>query len=51
MSGEWKQCKWGDLATLEYGRSLRGYENASGQFPVYGTNGLSRNFFITDRLV
>jgi type I restriction enzyme S subunit len=40
MSGEWKRCKWGDLATLEYGRSLRGYENAAGQFPVYGTNGL-----------
>jgi len=40
MASEWKQRKWEDLATLEYGKSLRGYENGSGQFPVYGTNGL-----------
>lgn len=31
--------KWGDIATLEYGRSLRDYRNDSGAFPVYGTNG------------
>lgn len=36
----WKFTRWGDLATLEYGKSLREYENTSGDFPVYGTNGL-----------
>ncbi len=39
MAGEWRECDWGDIATLEYGRALRGYENASGRFRVYGTNG------------
>ncbi len=39
MAGEWRECNWGDIATLEYGRALRGYENASGRFRVYGTNG------------
>jgi type I restriction enzyme S subunit len=28
-----------DLVTLEYGRSLKDYENGDGAFPVYGTNG------------
>jgi len=32
--------KWGDLATLEYGKRLTGYKKGDGQFPVYGTNGL-----------
>ncbi len=36
---EWKLCRWGDLATLEYGKGLSGYENGVGQYPVYGTNG------------
>ena len=36
---EWRHSRWGDLATLEYGRSLRGYQNAAGQYPVFGTNG------------
>ncbi len=39
MAGEWRDCEWGDIATLEYGRSLRGYETASGTFRVFGTNG------------
>ncbi len=39
-SSEWKPTKWGDLATLEYGKSLRDYETRSGDIPVYGTNGL-----------
>lgn len=36
---EWKISKWGDLATLEYGKSLKGHQNSSGEFPVFGTNG------------
>ena len=40
MSSEWKECRWGDIATIEYGKSLRTYRNDSGKYPVYGTNGL-----------
>lgn len=36
---DWRNCRWGDLAILEYGKALRGYENADGDYPVYGTNG------------
>ena len=36
---EWEASLWGKLAILEYGRSLRGYENTHGFYPVYGTNG------------
>jgi len=39
MSSNWKTTTWGELATLEYGKGLIGYENANGDFPVYGTNG------------
>jgi type I restriction enzyme S subunit len=39
MAGEWQDCEWGDIATLEYGKSLRGYEGARGRFRVFGTNG------------
>ncbi len=39
MLHNWKPTTWGELATLEYGKGLLGYENASGDFPVYGTNG------------
>ena len=37
--GEWIECEWGDVATLEYGRALHGYRKAKGTFRVYGTNG------------
>jgi type I restriction enzyme S subunit len=30
---------WGDLATLEYGKGLRGYEYGTGPYRVFGTNG------------
>lgn len=36
---EWTKCKWGDLVTLEYGKSLKGYSAIGGSVPVYGTNG------------
>lgn len=40
MRDDWRACRWGDLATLEYGKALRSYEDGVGQYPVYGTNGL-----------
>ena len=30
IAGEWKEGRWGDIATLEYGRALRGYDTAPG---------------------
>ncbi len=39
MTSEWKQTTWGEVATLEYGKALRDYQNAVDGFPVYGTNG------------
>jgi type I restriction enzyme S subunit len=35
----WKVARWGDLVTLEYGKSLSGYDEGGGNFDVYGTNG------------
>jgi type I restriction enzyme, S subunit len=35
----WRSAKWGELATLEYGKSLSNYDGNHGIFPVYGTNG------------
>ncbi len=40
MYPEWKLTTWGELATLEYGKGLVGYEKANGNYPVYGTNGM-----------
>ncbi len=37
--GGWTDSRWGDLATLEYGKALRGYRNSNGSHPVFGTNG------------
>jgi len=39
MRSEWKQCEWGDIATLEYGKSIRDYHTEAGRYRVYGTNG------------
>ena len=39
IAGEWQERRWGDLATLEYGRALRGYDTPEGMFRVFGTNG------------
>lgn len=39
MAGEWLDQTWGDLATLEYGKALRGYEKSGGRYLVFGTNG------------
>ena len=35
----WEVKKWGNLATLEYGKGMRDYRNHAGKYPVYGTNG------------
>jgi type I restriction enzyme S subunit len=35
----WRATRWGELVTLEYGKSLGGYDNEAGRYPVYGTNG------------
>jgi type I restriction enzyme S subunit len=37
--GSWKKTKWGEVATLEYGKALRDYDEENGAYPVYGTNG------------
>lgn len=39
MASEWRDVTWGDLATLEYGKALRGYEDKLGPVRVFGTNG------------
>lgn len=39
MASEWQKLTWGDLATLEYGKAVRGYENTVGPYRVFGTNG------------
>ena len=38
MTG-WHTCLWGELSTLEYGKSFRGYASSAGPYRVYGTNG------------
>jgi type I restriction enzyme S subunit len=38
-ANEWRSTTWGEIATLEYGKGLTGYEAFSGRIPVYGTNG------------
>ncbi|WP_152050803.1 restriction endonuclease subunit S [Tautonia marina] len=35
----WHTRRWGDLVRLEYGKSLRSYEDSDGPFTVFGTNG------------
>lgn len=39
MASEWRQSTWGDEVSLEYGKGLRGYEDAVGPCRVYGSNG------------
>ena len=35
----WEHKRWGELATLEYGKSLRDSQSAGGSYEVFGTNG------------
>jgi type I restriction enzyme, S subunit len=39
MTSDWQEKKWGDLITLEYGKSLKGYKEGNGKYQVFGTNG------------
>jgi type I restriction enzyme S subunit len=39
MNSEWIKATWGDVITLQYGKSIRNYQDAVGDYPVYGTNG------------
>ena len=39
MSSDWTETAWGDIATLEYGKAIRDYQNAEGNYRVFGTNG------------
>lgn len=36
---EWRQSTWGKEVSLEYGKALRDYSDAAGDFRVFGTNG------------
>jgi len=35
----WRCTTWGDLVTLEYGKSLSNYSHGDAHYAVYGTNG------------
>ncbi len=39
IPAEWEATIWGKIATLEYGKSLKGYQAGSGDVQVFGTNG------------
>jgi type I restriction enzyme S subunit len=39
MAGEWHSSTWGEAISLEYGKALRGHEEAKGQYRVFGSNG------------
>lgn len=39
MAREWRASTWGDEISLEYGKSLRGYDATPGRFRVFGSNG------------
>jgi len=35
----WRLSTWGDEISLEYGKAIRGYEEATGKYRVFGSNG------------
>ena len=39
MGSEWRTTTWGELATLEYGKGLRQYQDSLQPYRVFGTNG------------
>lgn len=39
MSSSWRESTWGEEISLEYGKGIRGYQDADGPVPVFGTNG------------
>lgn len=40
MIKNFKKYKWGDLCSLEYGKSLRTYQDKEDKYPVYGSSGV-----------
>jgi type I restriction enzyme S subunit len=38
--GDREKTRWGDIATLRYGKALEDYQRHNGRYPVYGSNGL-----------
>ena len=47
MSG-WRECKLGEIITLEYGKALQNYREGKGIYVVFGTNG---NIGLTDTFI
>lgn len=39
MVAEWRKSTWGEEISLEYGKAIRGYQEARGKFRVFGSNG------------
>lgn len=39
MISDWRETTWGEEISLEYGKGIRGYQDAEGPVPVFGTNG------------
>ena len=36
---DWASMKWGDAISFEYGKAIRGYQDAIARFRVFGTSG------------
>ena len=39
VASEWRDSTWGEEISLEYGKAIRGYQEARGKFRVFGSNG------------
>lgn len=39
MAAEWRESTWGDEVALEYGKALRGHDQSTGEYRVFGSNG------------
>jgi len=39
MSSEWRDLRWGNLVSPEYGKALRGHDIGKGPCRVFGKNG------------
>jgi len=35
----WRETTWGEICTLSYGKALKGYQERTEGYPVFGTNG------------
>lgn len=39
VPADWRPSTWGEEIALNYGKAIRGYQEAKGQYRVFGTNG------------